>query len=344
MIRRAALLLVLALAAVARPAAAQRVGDLVRRPGDVPRRIVGYGLVVGLDGTGDRSFGGTAGGAHTVRSVVNLLRRMNVEVPPERLRLRTVAAVLVTAEISPWLRSGGRFEVQVSALGDATSLRGGVLWMTPLVTDPREAPVATAQGPLLVGEPLDRMVTWARSGNAARIPEGGLLEVDPVALPATEPRLHLRTPDLGAAQRIVAAINAARGAGTAAVQDPGSITLTVPADSAGPAAFLAAIDTLPVAAGRQTRVVIDARRGTVVAGGDVTVAEAAVSHRGMALEISNDVDPAADSTGTVRAATGATVVDIVNGLRAAGAQPGEVAAILEALAAAGALRADVVIR
>ena len=86
-----------------------RVGDLTTRTGEVPVRIVGYGLVVGLDGSGDRSFGTSSGSVQTVRSVVNLLRRFNIEVPPERLRLRNVAAVLVTAEISPFLRPGGRF-------------------------------------------------------------------------------------------------------------------------------------------------------------------------------------------------------------------------------------------
>ena len=137
-----------ALPAPAVAANAARIGDLTVHHGDVPRRLVGYGLVVGLDGTGDRSFGGLHDATPTVRSVVNLLRRFSIEVPPERLRLRNVAAVLVTAEVSPYLRAGGRFEVQVSALGDATSLRGGVLWITPLVTDPNQPPAATAQGPL----------------------------------------------------------------------------------------------------------------------------------------------------------------------------------------------------
>ena len=123
-IRALPLLLLLALALAAPAARAQvRVGDLTRRAGDVPRRLVGYGLVTGLDGTGDRSFGGWRSNTPTVRSVVNLLRRFGVEVPPDQLRLRNVAAVTVTAEVSPYLRTGGRFEVQVSALGDATSLR-----------------------------------------------------------------------------------------------------------------------------------------------------------------------------------------------------------------------------
>src|SRR5207244_3263262 len=173
-----------AAAAPARAATQSRIGDLTVHGGDVPRRLSGYGLVVGLDGTGDRSFGGGTSGAMTVRSVVNLLRRFNVEVPADRMRLRNVAAVLVTAEVSPYLRAGGRFEVQVSALGDASSLRGGVLWITPLVTDPNQAPVATAQGPLfLESEDGSRALSWRR-GNSGRIENGGLIEVDPPAVVA----------------------------------------------------------------------------------------------------------------------------------------------------------------
>src|SRR5690606_7411876 len=146
-------LLMLLLAAA--PLVAQsRVGDLTIREGEVPVRLVGYGLVVGLDGTGDRSFGSNVGAVHTVRSVTHLLRRFNVEIPAERLRLRNVAAVLVTAEVPPHLRPGARFEVQVASLGDATSLKGGMLWITPLQAGPDVEPVATAQGamPVAVGE------------------------------------------------------------------------------------------------------------------------------------------------------------------------------------------------
>ena len=110
-----ALLILLVFASVSQAAVA-RVGELTRHTGDIPRRIVGYGLVTGLDGTGDRSFGRASAGSPSVRSVANLLRRFQIEVPAEQLRLRDVAAVLVTAEVSPWLRPGGRFDVQVSAL------------------------------------------------------------------------------------------------------------------------------------------------------------------------------------------------------------------------------------
>jgi flagellar P-ring protein precursor FlgI len=334
-----------------------RVGDLTVRRGEVPRRIVGYGVVVGLDGTGDRSFGGQSSTTMTVRSVVNLLRRFAIEVPPDQLRLRNVAAVLVTAEVSPFLRAGARFEVQVGALGDATSLRGGLLWMTPLVADPNQPPVATAQGALVVASDPSGRVNY-RLGNSGRIADGGVLEVDQPAITlAADAQLGLRSPDLRLANRIAAAIVAAYGAGTAKAEDPGSVRLNPGqgrADSLS--AWLAAIDTLPVAVVEIARIVIDGRDGTVVTGGDIRLGTATVSHRGITVAIGapSPADSirrpptAADSTGgaggTIKAAVGASVQDLVQGLHAAGAKAGEVAAIFEALRAAGAIRAEVVVR
>src|SRR5205807_6072564 len=134
-----------------------------------------YGLVIGLDGTGDRSGGGKSGGM-TVNSVTNLLRRFGIQIPVEAMKTRNVAAVLVTAEISPYLRPGGRFEVHVSSVGDARSLRGGVLWMTPMLSDVGGQPVASAQGAVLMAD-----LGGGKSSsveNSARIPGGGLLEAD----------------------------------------------------------------------------------------------------------------------------------------------------------------------
>lgn len=346
------------LAGLGSAAAAQqeaRIGDLTVRQGVVPRRVVGYGLVVGLDGTGDRSFGTQSSSTMTVRSVVNLLRRFNIEVPPEQLRLRNVAAVLITAELSPYLRPGGRFEVQVAAMGDATSLRGGVLWISPLVADPNQAPLATAQGPIVV--PTDgsgRIST--RQGNAGRIADGGVLEVEqPAVTFAGEPRLALRQPDLRTATRIAAAISAAFGAGTARADDPGSILLNPGAERADSlSAWLAAVDTLPVTLAESPRIVIDGRDGTVVVGGEIRLGAATVSHRGITVQVGGDAaaagagDTAADGggggAGLVRANPGSSVQTLVAGLHAAGARPPEVAAIFEALRAAGAVRADVIVR
>ena len=162
----------MALCGVLQPAAGQTtetIGDLTVVQGDVPRRLVGYGLVLGLDGTGDESFGTRAGAIHTVQSVSNMLERFGIHVPPERMRLRNVAAVIVTAEVSPFLRPGARFDLQIASAGDASSLRGGILFTTPLAEDVGMPPVATGQGALLISESPDarfraRGGTWRRPG------------------------------------------------------------------------------------------------------------------------------------------------------------------------------------
>jgi flagellar P-ring protein precursor FlgI len=278
-----------------------------------------------------------------VRSVVNLLRRFQIEVPAEQLRLRDVAAVLVTAETSPYLRAGGRFEVQVAALGDATSLRGGVLWITPLVTDPGQAPLATAQGPVLVVEEGTSRSAIPRRGNAGRIPEGGVLEVETPAAALT-PRLLVRQPDLATASRIADAINAAFGASTARVEDPGAVTLTVAGGAERLSSFLAAVDTLQVTTTEPTLVVIGGRSGTVVAGGGVTVGAASVSHGEFTLQVGGRPAAGGTTEGIVRVEPRASVQEVAAGLHAAGAKPEEIAAIFEALQAAGALQARVVVR
>jgi flagellar P-ring protein FlgI len=337
-----------------------RIGDLTVRAGDVPRRLVGYGLVVGLDGTGDRSYGGYTNQTPTVQSIVNLLEHFGVRVPTDQMQPRNVAAVAVTAEASPYLHAGGRFEVQVSSLGDASSLRGGVLWITPLVTDPNEPPVATAQGALLVTTNDDSR-SMNRRANTARVPEGGVLEVElPSPTPSGAPRLLLRDPDLETATRIAAAVNAALGPGTAAPEDPGAIALKVPAARADSLLqFLAAVDTLPVTWASPARIVIDARDGTVVTGGQVQVGPASVSHNGLTVQIGGaSATPAAPAAQAAPAGgnaeapppavlalnVGATVEDIAAGLHAAGATAPEIAAIFDGLRAVQALRAEVIVR
>ncbi|MBI5170862.1 MAG: flagellar basal body P-ring protein FlgI [Candidatus Eisenbacteria bacterium] len=349
---RACAALLLALAAFAStPAGAQtpaRVSDLTLHTGNVPRRIVGYGIVTGLDGSGDRSFGNATGSTPSVRSVVNLLRRFHLEVPPEQLRLRDVAAVLVTAEVSPYLRAGGRFDVQVSALGDASSLRGGVLWMTPLVEDPNAPPVATAQGNLYLPNDGNGRALGRRS-NSARVPQGGLMELDPERVPVAERRLLLRQPDLPTASRIAAAINAAFGEGTAKVDDPGSLTLQPKAGSTETdMGFLAAVDTVAVLAEGPARIVIDGREGTIVAGGGIQLGPAVIHHQGVTLQIGGrslaQPDSTAARSGIVRVDARSSVQEVATGLHAAGVRPEDMAAIFESLRASGALVAEVVVR
>lgn len=328
-------------------AQSDRVGDLTVLERDVPKRLVGYGLVVGLEGTGDESFGNITGATHTVKSVANLLKRFGIFVPETRMRLRNVAAVLVTAEISPYLRAGGRFDATVASIGDATSLRGGQLWMTPLMEDVGRPVVATVQGPLLISEDGNNRLL-RRRGTSGRIPDGGVLEVDPT-IPATaaSPLLILRQPDKLTALRIANAINGAFGDGTAAVSDPGAVQLNFGAQGADTVfAFLAAVDTVSVVTESRARLVVDAHTGAVVAGGNQLVGPAVVSQGGIMLTISgtNAAQNTTLAPGVVAADEGASVQEIAAGLHAAGATPREIAAIFEALRDVGAIRMQVIIR
>ncbi|MBV9773554.1 MAG: flagellar basal body P-ring protein FlgI [Gemmatimonadetes bacterium] len=331
-----------------RPAAAQevRVRDLIVADGAVPMRLVGYGLVVGLDGSGDRASGGR-GATYTVQSVANLLRRFDVEVPPEMLATRNAAAVLVTAEVSPYLRPGAHFEVQVSSLGDARSLKGGVLWMTPLVSDAGGTPYGTAQGRLVTAaaDPTDRRRGGDDGDASVRIPAGGVVETDlPRPAFASSSRLLLREPNLGTAVRVADAVNAALGQGAATVEDPGSIALKLPAG--GAAAGLAKIGDLRVKPDRPARLVIDGRDGTVVAGGDLTVGEAVVSHGELTLTVGGGAGTGGgqQNPGQVRVAAGTPVQDVAAALHAVNAPAAEIAAIFESLREVGALAAEVVVR
>ncbi len=310
-----------------------------------PVRLVGYGIVTGLTGTGDQTGSGRSS-AHTVQSIANLLRRFDVSVPPELLRTRNVAAVLVTAEVSPWLRAGGRFDVQVASVGDARSLRGGVLWMTPLVAEANGEAFGAAQGPMIVD---DQVVGTRRRATiveaSGRIPSGGLLESDlprPAATGAK--RLLLRQPDIGTAARIAAVIDSVIGPGSARVEDPGSVALTVP-DSAA-AATLARIAELRITPIRPARIVIDARQGTVVAGGDLTIGPGMVSVGGITVSIgAQPADTSQQSpSGALLVRAGSSVQDLAAVLHTARTPGALVAQVFEALRQAGAITAEVITR
>lgn len=332
-----------ALGAARAPLGAQemiRIRDLTIDDKAIPVRLLGYGLVIGLDGTGDRSSGGKAGGM-TVNSVVNLLRRFGITLPVEAMKTRNIAAVLVTAEVSPYLRPGGRFEIHVSSVGDARSLRGGVLWMTPLLSDVGGQPLATAQGPVLMAD-----MGGGKSGieNSARIPSGGVLEGDLVRpVFASSSKLLLREPDVTMASRIATAINKEMGDGTASVDDPGSISLAFKDSKEDHATVLARLEDMRVQPQRIARLIIDGRDGTIIAGGDLTVGEASVSHGGITITI-GAIDTTAASPASIRMAPGTPVTRIAAALHAVQAPPAEIAAIFESLRAIGAIVAEVIVR
>ncbi len=321
-----------------------RIRDLTSQEGALPVRLMGYGLVVGLDNTGDRAIGGQSAG-QTVQSVVNILRRFNIEVPPSLIRMRNVAAVLVTAEVSPFLRAGGRFDIHVSSMGDARSLRGGVLYMTPLVADPNGPSLASAQGAVLLSDGGSSVRYAPVIETSARIPSGGVLEADlPRPVASSSSRLILREPDLGTASRIADAVNRELGANTAVIEDEGSVLVTL-ADSLPRAVAFARIRELQVRADRANRLIIDAKDGTIVVGGEVTVGAAVVSHGGVTLAITNDASAGdASIAGSVRIPTGTSVQRIAAALHAVQIPPNEIAAIFAALRDAGAFSAEVVVR
>ncbi|MFI5233771.1 MAG: flagellar basal body P-ring protein FlgI, partial [Gemmatimonadales bacterium] len=307
----AALAAVVALAPHATRAQDVRVRDLVLSDAAPPVRLMGYGIVTGLNGTGDM-VSGTTGSGETVQSIVNLLRRFDISVPAALLRTRNVAAVLVTSEVSTYLRPGGRFEVEVSSLGDARSLRGGVLWMTPMVADAGGQPLAGAQGPIVIsaGSSTNRSLN-AVVGTTGTIPNGGVLEANlPRPQLAASNMLLLRDPDITTAARIAAAVDSVLGGkDIATVQDPGAVRLALKDTTAGLAAALAVVRDIKVRPSRAARIVIDSRDGTIVAGGDLTVGEAVVSHGGITISVGAKADSTA-VPGDVRAAAGATVQTI----------------------------------
>lgn len=339
----ATILASLAALLLAAPARAQeaRIRDLVLADVAPPVRLMGYGLVTGLGGTGDRATANN--GRQTVQSIVNLLRRFDVEVPIEVLRTRNVAAVLVTAEVSPYLRPGGRFSVQVSSIGDAQSLAGGVLWMTPLVADAGGRPLAAAQGPLVAMTGALQRATMGAT--TARLPEGGVLEVDlPRPAGTASTRLLLREPDLLVATRIATVIDSlAGGPGNAEVEDPGAVRLILKDTGQSLAGAVAKVREFKIKLPRSNKVIIDGRDGTVVAGGDLEVGAAVVSHAGITLSIGAPADTTA-ARGDVRLPTGTSVQKIAAALHAVQSSGTEVAAIFESLRAVGALAAEVIIR
>ena len=356
--RVAALVASLAGFVVVADAAAQttRVRDLTISEGEVPVRMVGYGLVVGLESTGDRVFGGTRGGM-TVRSVANLLRNVGIEVPERVIRTRNAAAVLVIAEASPYTRRGGRFDVSVASLGDATSLRGGQLWQTPLQASVGGPPLAVAQGNIViagsgVGERGGPVETSAVLTDAAV----AVSDLSPGTL-GPPSRLLMREPDLATAQRVADAINGGLGDGVATVEDPGAIALQLPAND--PFASLVALGDLEVTPDAFARVVIDAQSGAVAAGGDISVGAAVVSHEWLTLTIAapdtpspiGPADPAQQTAGAgllppgaVRAEPGVRVQSLAEALHAVGATADVIGAVFRSLHSVGAIRAEVEVR
>lgn len=359
------ILLIMAAAPVwAADTATARIKDVAKVNGVRDNQLMGYGLVVGLAGTGDSTRS-----VYTIQSIANMLKTYGITVSPQQIQAKDVAAVMVTATLPPFVKSGDNIDVTVGALGDARSLQGGVLLQTPLKAGNGQV-YAVAQGSLSVGGFIFGAGGSSVQKNfptAGRIPGGAIVEQDvPMNLTneAGGVALALNQPDFTTASRIAAAIN--RDFGNIAVaRDPGTVMVAVPAAYGGNVVdFVAAMEELPVTPDSVARVVINERTGTVVIGGTVTIDEVAVSQGGLSVQITRTTDvsqPPPFSNGstvttqntTVNAQEPAanvislpamaSVADVVRALNAVGATPRDIIAILQAMKTAGALHAELVL-
>lgn len=339
---------------------AARVRDIGQFRGMRENQLVGYGLVMGLDGTGDRK-----GTGFTLRSMSNLLESVGLTVSPEEMNIKNVAAVMVTASLPPFARPGGRIDVTIASIGDATSLRGGILIQTPLEGADGQV-YAVAQGPISVGgfsadAPGGTSVAQNQV-TVGRIPSGAIIEraVRPQS-DAPDLELLLVRPDVTTAQRVAEAIREDLGVVAEAI-DPGTIRVNVQPD----VEWMAKIGAIEVDPATPARVVINERTGTIVAGGEIHVHPVAISHGNLSIRIKNRTDVyqpapwgpessetayadeseiAVDDEYSTFMATGgtSTLEELAQALNALGVTPRDVIAIFQALKEAGALDAELVI-
>jgi len=351
----------LAFAAV--QAQAERIKDIANVAGVRSNQLVGYGIVVGLDGSGDQ----TTQTPFTVQSIINMLGNMGVQMPPgTNLQLKNVAAVMVTADLPAFARPGQRMDITVSSIGNAKSLRGGTLIMTPLKGADGQI-YAMGQGNVVVGG------AGAQGGGASvvvnhlsagRIPNGATVEREVLASVGQGDviMLELEDTDFGTAARMVDAINAATMPGTAQALDGRTVQVRSPVDPSQRVAFLGRIQNIQVTPElMEAKVIVNSRTGSVVMNQKVTLQRCAVAHGNLTVAVENETavsQPNALAGGqTVAAPTGGASIDqegsylmqvpesadlaeVVKALNALGANPMDLISILQAMKAAGALRAD----
>jgi flagellar P-ring protein precursor FlgI len=344
--------------------AQQRIKEIASVAGERPNQLIGYGLVVGLDGSGDQ----TTQSPFTLQSTLAMLQSLGVAIPPGvSAQTRNIAAVMVTSELPALARPGQRVDLTISSIGNAKSLRGGTLLMTPLRGADGQI-YALAQGSIFVGG------AGASAGGSSatvnhlsvgRITAGGLIER---ALPAQAVgefvQLDLYQSDYSLMRRVAEAIAKRFGAGVALPQDARSMRVAVPADPLTRIAFMSDLENLTVAGGGdRAKVVVNARTGSVVMNQAVKLLPSAVAHGNLSVKIQNEtsvsqpepfsrgqtavtndaqvqIEQGGVEGGLVRVPPGATLDDVVRALNILGAKPADLMAILQALKASGALQAD----
>lgn len=349
------------------PAHATRIKDVVAFEGIRENIVLGYGLVVGLNGTGDR----LQNNAFTEQSLIAFLERQGVNIRGLNLQARNVAAVTVTAKLPPFTRAGAMMDINISALGDARSLLGGTLLATSLMGADGNV-YAVAQGPVTVGG----FEASGASGSTITkgVPTNGFIangaiverEIDFKLNEMKTVRLSLRNPDITTAHSIAQAINQQVGPGISKVDDPGTVALTVPEAYLGDVAgLLADIETLNVTTDQPARIVVDEATGTIVMGENVRISTVAIAQGNLVVKVEeapevsqpNPFAPEGAETVVVPRSDvtideengnkiavieeGATLRELVSGLNALGVGPRDLITILQTIKAAGALQADI---
>lgn len=360
----AVLFAALGLAAMPEPAHAERIKDLASVQGVRQNQLVGYGLVVGLDGSGDQ----TTQTPFTVQSIATMLGQMGVNLPPgTNLQLKNVASVIVTAVLPAFAQPGQLLDVTASSMGNAKSLRGGTLLFTPLKGADGQV-YAIAQGNLLVGGAGASSAgskVQVNHLNAGRVPGGATVE-RAVASPFAgggPVRLELSSADFGTAERVAEAINRKFGGGMARAIDGRVVEVRAPVDADERVTFMAQLENLPVEVPiAAARVIVNARTGSVVMNQAVTLDQVAVAHGNLSVTISttpvisqpspfssvgqtvvgekSDISLKSDAGQVVLLDKGANLADVVKALNLLGATPQDLLAILQAMKASGALRAE----
>lgn len=355
----------LCLSLIIHSAQAERIKDLTSISGIRSNQLVGYGLVVGLDGSGDKA-------PFTTQTFRNMMAEFGITLPPGvDPKLKNVAAVSVTAELPPFAKPGQRIDVTVSSLGNAKSLRGGALLFTAMKGADGHV-YAVAQGNLVVGgfgvQGNDGSKITVNVPSAGRIPNGATVEQ---AAPSTFARgdslvFNLDQPDFTTARAMVDKINGLMGAGTAEALDATSVRVSAPRDTTQRVSYLSIIENLEISTGRErAKVIINSRTGTIVMGQDVRIDPVAVTHGSLTVKVEEDLavsqpNPLAGGNTVVVPQSNITVDDggesrmfkfgpgvsldsLIKAVNEVGAAPGDVMAILEAIKQAGALKAELIV-
>ncbi len=356
-------LLVTSFSAQSAPAAA-RLKELVSLEGMRDNQLIGYGLVVGLKGTGD-----TKQTIFSAQSLANMLQRMGVTINPTQITVKDTAAVMVTGTLPPFAQPGTRIDVTAAAVGDAQNLQGGLLVLTSLRGTDSQV-YAVAQGPVVTGGFVAGRGANNQTVNhptVGRVPGGAIVERPaPSVNPGGHLRLQLRDADFTTSARIAEAVNqkfAAGGSAVAHAENSALVTVTIPTEFASRSIeFLSELEKVTVDADRPARVVVNERTGTIVMGGDVHISPVAILHGNLTVRIqttfavsqpaplsrtgTTEVVPQTEVTGkedkarNVILKQGATIEELVRALAAIGSTPRDIIAILQNLRAAGALEAE----